>query len=106
MSGNVPDTAHFPYITFECVQGSPLSQSVIVANAWFRTAPGYDLNDERTALAEEIRKKIVPEGIKVAADEGFMILYPDTAFLSYNDTSDEDGIKGLRISCQTHYISK
>lgn len=81
LSGNVPDGSAFPYITFECVDGSPFTQNMIVAQAWFRSAPGYDLNDERATLADAIKRRIVPEGIKLAADEGFMLLYPDTAFL-------------------------
>lgn len=105
LSGNVPDTARFPYITFECVACPPFGTTIITANAWFRVAPGYDLNEDRTALADAIRDAIVPEGIRLPADDGFVLLYPDTMFLSYNDTSDEDGVKGLRIACQAHFIA-
>lgn len=105
LSGNVPDGAAFPYITFECVQGAPFGSTYITANAWFKTVNGASINAQRATLADSIRTAIPPQGVTLTGDNGFVIIYPNnTNFLSYNDNAgDDSGVKGLRISCEIHF---
>lgn len=105
----VPDGAPFPYVTFEVVQGEPLSQNVLTARAWYRAERGQSVNVQVAQFLDEVKKAIPPQGVTLGTGNGFFSIYPNGAgFLSWevDPASDEaQKIVSGRVSYQINYYA-
>lgn len=104
----VPDGTPFPYVTFEAVYGAPFGATVLTARIWWKDKPGDNALPHVAEFFNQIKAAIPPQGVKLGAEGGFFILYPNTAsFLSYEtDPSTESELLKLisgRVSYEIHY---
>lgn len=104
----VPDGTPFPYVTFETVYGSPFGANFLTARMWKKDKIGDNAMPHVASFLEQVKSAIPPQGVKLEADGGFFILYPNTAsFLSYetDPSTENESLKLItgRVSCEIHY---
>ena len=104
ISGHVPKTADYPYITFDVVDNPPFSSIISTAIAWFKAESGENVNAKRAAFFDDVRREIPAQGRKILVDGGLLILYPNSAtFLSYYDDAESENVVGARVSYEIQY---
>lgn len=106
----VPQGTPFPYITFETVYGAPFGANVLTARVWQKDQEGKDALTGIAAFFDQVKKAIPPQGTTLRTDNGFFVLYPNTAgFLSYeaDPSTDNERLKLLsgRVSYEIHYYA-
>lgn len=104
ISGQVPDGASFPYLTFDVEEGTFLGKTVLTAHAWYRREnQGENINKQRAELLDKV-KAALPAILQL--DGGGAVLWPnDAGFLSYVGDPTDERISGGRISYQINYYS-
>lgn len=104
LTGHVPKDTPFPYITFEVVEGTFLSNNILTAFGWFKAESGQNINATVSAFADQVKAAIPPQGKRLNAGCGLVLLYPnDGTFLSYESEPDNRDIIGARVSYEIHY---
>lgn len=104
LSGHVPPNTPFPYITFEVVEGAPFGRTVLTAYGWFKAVSGYNVNSHAAAFADEVKAAIPPQGKRIKAGSGMVMLFPnDAGFISYQTDQTDKDVVGARISYEIHY---
>lgn len=104
LTGHVPDTAAFPYLTFEVVQGAAFSLSFLTATVWLRAQSGVNVNAQRAHILDQVAVAIPHGGARLDVGGGAVSLYRnDGNFLSYVTDEDDPSVVGGRISYQINY---
>ena len=104
LSGHVPSKTTFPYITFEVVEGAPFGRTVLTAYGWFRAVSGYNVNSHAAAFADAVKAAIPPQGKRIKAGSGMVMLFPnDAGFISYQTDQTDKDVVAARISYEIHY---
>lgn len=99
----VDDGASLPYFTFDAVKGDTLSATILTATAWFRDE-GQGVNAQRAELMDRISSAIPPQGVKVQAGNGYLMIYRNSAsFLSYVSDPEDKRILGARVRVEVHF---
>jgi len=107
-SDNVPDTAVYPYITYEVVEGAMLGAGFLTAFVWVQKTSGVDAQAVRAAILDLIAAAIPDEGITLTltGGHGSIALYRnDAGFMSYYDDPTDTSVLGGRVSVEAHYYT-
>ena len=107
-SGNVPDSATLPYITYEVAAGAMLGAGFLTAFVWVKNASGTDAQAKRAAILDLIAAAVPDEGITLTltGGHGSIALYRnDAGFMSYYDDPADMSVLGGRISLEAHYYT-
>lgn len=108
LSGNVPDGAELPWITFDVIQGEPMSAAFLTVGCWFRHAPPVDGQTARAALLDRISDAIPTSGLKIPLEGGgFVMLYRNAgSWQNYIVDEDDKTVIGGLVSCEIHYYNE
>ena len=107
-TGNVPDGAVLPYITYEVASGAMLGAGFLTAFVWVKNVSGADSQVKRAAILDLIAAAIPDEGITLTltGGHGSIALYRnDAGFLSYYDDPTDMSVLGGRISVEAYYYT-
>lgn len=101
LSGEVPDTAKLPYLTYEYNVPSSFGGTVLTAIYWTD-----NLND-RIGFMDAARHAIPTEGVRIQTADGLINLFPnESTFLSFYDDPSDPSIKGARVSYEAYFYEK
>lgn len=105
LTGNVPDDAVFPCVSFENIQCASFGRTVSTAFVWIRQAPGVNVTRKRDAFFDQVRAAIPENGRIIRYDGGMAVLYRNQSdFLRAYDPPENEGsvtgapIRGGRVS--------
>ena len=103
-SDNVPDTAVYPYITYEVTQGAYFGATVLTAFVWVKKTGAWAA--KRAAILDAIAEAIPEEGAKISfAGGNARLRRNDAGFMSYYDDPADASIAGGRVSYEiTYYV--
>ena len=107
-TGNIPNNAVLPYITYEVASGTMLGAGFLTAFVWVQKTSGTDAQAVRAAILDLIAAAIPDEGITLtlANGHGSIALYRnDAGFMSYYDDPTDTSVLGGRISLEAHYYT-
>lgn len=100
VSGMVPDSAAFPYITYDVTAPDALGYTVLAATVWCRKADGFDAQAQCDACLDRIAAGIPVEGVMLAVGDGFALLERnDAEFQSICNDPEDRALIGGRTSC-------
>ncbi len=106
VSGEVPDSAVFPYITFEVKAGACFGVGLLTAIVWCKQESGESVHAQRAAILDSIAEAIPASGARLAHPGGMALLHRNTAdFISYYDDPTDPTVKGGRVSYQIQYFN-
>lgn len=99
LSGNAPDDALFPYITFEHIQGSAFGRVSTMAFVWIKQVPGVNVRKKRDAFFSQVKEAIPESGRVLHYDGGIAVLYRsrDNFVSSYNPPDKEGTVTGMPV---------
>lgn len=104
LTGHVPKDTPFPYITFEVVEGTFLSNNILTAFGWFKAESGQNINATVSAFLDSVGEAIPTEGTILPIVDGYAVLSPNSSnFLSYVTDQDDRDIVGGRVSYEINY---
>ncbi len=105
LTGQVPNDAVFPCVTYELIQGSAFGRTPTTAFVWIRQAAGVNVKEKRDAFFQQVRAAIPESGRILRYDGGMAVLYRNpNDFTSSYDPEGEEGnvtmgpIRGGRVS--------
>ena len=106
-SDNVPDTAVYPYITYEVVEGAYWGSTFLTAFVWVKKTSGVDWQVQRAAILDLIKAQFPVEGVKsLSFSDGNLTLRRNPVnFLSYYDDPNDASVAGGRISYEVGYYT-
>ncbi len=107
-TGNVPDGATLPYITYEVASGAMLGAGFLTAFVWIKNVSGADSQAKRAAILDLIAAAIPDEGITLTltGGHGSIALYRnDAGFMSYYGDPTDTSVLGGRVSVEVHYYT-
>lgn len=101
LSGQVPEDATFPYITFEIEIGRFATFNFLTATVW---AKGKNRNAVRAEILDAIAQAIPEGGATVVTRDGMLLLNRSGAsFLSMTNDPQDASVCGGRVSYQVNY---
>lgn len=89
-SGMVPDSAAFPYITYDAVMPDAFGFAVLTAYVWARGADGFDAQRQVSETLDRIAAAIPVGGARLPVGDGFVILERNGAGFQSIDRDPED----------------
>ena len=96
-NNNVPDTATYPYITYEVVDTEPFGETIVTAFIWVEKTGAWQA--KLAAILDSIAAAIPTQGAAVSLTGGHLILTRNPAnFQSYYDDPNDPTIAGGRVS--------
>lgn len=113
LSGHAPDSASFPYFTFESAQGAYGTTAILTAIVWFQTSLEPTDVSTQTRVAEVLGmvENAIPEGGRwlTFAGGGVLLRRNDASFLSYYNPDEEDNdtiqpVYGGRVSYTAQFF--
>lgn len=105
--GNVPNTATYPYITYEAVEGAYWGATILTAFVWVQKVSGVDWQAQRAAILDLIKAQFPIEGVKVLtfADGNLTLRRNPTNFMSYYNDPSDASVVGGRISYEAGFYT-
>ena len=105
LSGHVPDDASYPYITFSVESTQPIGYTFLVAQDWHKAESGVNINAERAEMMDKIAEAIPPDGVKLTAGDGCIVLSRTDGFQSYYDDPQDPAVIGGRTQYRVQYYT-
>lgn len=102
LTGQVPDGAIFPCVSYNLVEGS-WGRTPATAFVWIRHRAGVNVKEKRDSFFEQVKKAIPVSGRVLRYDGGMAVLYRNQSeFLSAYDPPGENDtfepIRGGKVS--------
>lgn len=113
LSGQAPDDALFPYVTFENIQGGCFGRSSTSSFVWIKQWPGVNVKEKRDAFFEQVKNAIPESGRVLRYDGGIAVLYRQpNEFLRAYDPPENEGdateapVRGGRIGYEIAFYGR
>jgi hypothetical protein len=105
--GNVPNTATYPYITYEAVEGAYWGATILTAFVWVQKVTGVDWQTQRAAILDLIKAQLPVDGVKVLtfSDGNLTLRRNPTNFMSYYNDPGDASVVGGRISYEAGFYT-